>query len=37
VLVFGGTGAIGSAAIQLLRELGAVLMAVGDAEYLELV
>lgn len=37
VLVNGGTGAIGSAAIQLLKELGAVVTAVGDTEHLELV
>ena len=36
VLVNGGTGAIGSAAIQLLKELGAVVTSVGDTEHLEL-
>jgi NADPH:quinone reductase-like Zn-dependent oxidoreductase len=35
VLVNAGAWPIGSAAIQLLKELGAVLMALGD-EYLEL-
>jgi len=37
VLVIGGTGAIGSAAVQLLKELGAVVTAVADTEHLELV
>jgi len=37
VLVNGGTGAIGSAAIQLLKELGAVVTAVADTEHVELV
>ena len=37
VLVNGGTGAIGSAAIQLLKELGAIVTAVADAGHLELV
>jgi NADPH:quinone reductase-like Zn-dependent oxidoreductase len=36
VLVNGGTGAIGSAAIQLLNELGAVVTSVADTEHLEL-
>jgi NADPH:quinone reductase-like Zn-dependent oxidoreductase len=36
VLVNGGTGAIGSAAIQLLKELGAVVTSVADNEHLEL-
>jgi len=37
VLVSGGTGAIGSAAVQLLRELGAIVTAVADTDHLELV
>lgn len=37
VLVNGGTGAIGSAAIQILRELGAVVTAVSDTDHIELV
>ena len=37
VLVNGGTGAIGSAAIQILRELGAVVTAVSDSNHIELV
>ena len=36
VLVNGGTGAIGSAAIQLLKELGAVVTSVADNAHLEL-
>jgi NADPH:quinone reductase-like Zn-dependent oxidoreductase len=37
VLLNGGTGAIGSAAIQLLKDLGANITAVADTEHLELV
>ena len=37
VLVNGGTGAIGSAAIQLLKDLGATVTATCDTEHLELV
>jgi NADPH:quinone reductase-like Zn-dependent oxidoreductase len=37
VLVNGGTGAVGSAAIQLLRRLGASVTAVCDTEHVELV
>lgn len=37
VLLNGGTGAIGSAAIQLLKDLGANVTAVADTEHLELV
>jgi NADPH:quinone reductase-like Zn-dependent oxidoreductase len=37
VLVNGGTGAIGSAAIQILKNLGAVVTAVCDTEHVELV
>jgi NADPH:quinone reductase-like Zn-dependent oxidoreductase len=37
VLVNGGTGAIGSAAIQILSELGADVTAVSDTDHLELV
>lgn len=37
VLVNGGTGAIGSAAIQLLKELGGVVTSVADTEHLELI
>jgi len=37
VLVNGGTGAIGSAAVQLLKSLGAVVTAVCDTEHVELV
>lgn len=36
VLVYGATGAIGSAAVQLLHGLGAYVTAVGDTETLEL-
>ena len=36
VLVNGGTGAIGSAAIQLLKELGATVTAVADTQHLDL-
>ena len=37
VLVIGGTGAIGSAAVQLLKDIGAVVTAVADTDHLELV
>ena len=37
VLVYGATGAIGSAAVQLLKSLGAQVTAVCDTEHLELV
>ena len=37
VLVNGGTGAIGSAAIQILGQLGAVVTAVSDTDHIELV
>jgi NADPH:quinone reductase-like Zn-dependent oxidoreductase len=37
VLVYGGTGAIGSAAVQLLKSLGAEVTAVCASEHLELV
>jgi NADPH:quinone reductase-like Zn-dependent oxidoreductase len=37
VLLIGGTGAIGSAAIQLLKDVGANITAVADTEHLELV
>jgi NADPH:quinone reductase-like Zn-dependent oxidoreductase len=37
VLVYGATGAIGSAAVQLLKRLGAQVTAVCDTEHLELV
>jgi NADPH:quinone reductase-like Zn-dependent oxidoreductase len=37
VLVNGATGAIGSAAVQLLKDLGAVVTAVCDTEHVELV
>jgi NADPH:quinone reductase-like Zn-dependent oxidoreductase len=37
VLVYGATGAIGSAAVQLLKSLGARVTAVCDTEHLELV
>jgi NADPH:quinone reductase-like Zn-dependent oxidoreductase len=37
VMLNGGTGAIGSAAIQLLKDLGANITAVADTEHLELV
>jgi NADPH:quinone reductase-like Zn-dependent oxidoreductase len=37
VLVYGATGAIGSAAVQLLKNLGAKVTAVCDTEHLELV
>jgi NADPH:quinone reductase-like Zn-dependent oxidoreductase len=37
VLVYGATGAIGSAAVQLLKSLGAQVTAVSDTEHLELV
>jgi NADPH:quinone reductase-like Zn-dependent oxidoreductase len=37
VLLNGGTGAIGSAAIQLLKDLGANITAVADTEHLKLV
>jgi NADPH:quinone reductase-like Zn-dependent oxidoreductase len=37
VLVNGGTGAIGSAAVQILKSLGAVVTAVCDTEHVELV
>jgi NADPH:quinone reductase-like Zn-dependent oxidoreductase len=37
VLVYGATGAIGSAAVQLLKHLGATVTAVCDSEHLELV
>ena len=37
VLVNGATGAIGSAAVQLLKDLGAVVTAVCDTEHIELV
>ena len=37
VLVNGATGAIGSAAVQILKDLGAVVTAVCDTEHLELV
>jgi NADPH:quinone reductase-like Zn-dependent oxidoreductase len=37
VLVNGGTGAIGSAAVQLLKDLGAVVTATCDSEHMELV
>ncbi|HEY6568237.1 MAG TPA: NAD(P)-dependent alcohol dehydrogenase [Actinomycetota bacterium] len=37
VLVYGATGAIGSAAVQLLKHLGAAVTAVCDTEHVELV
>ena len=37
VLVYGATGAIGSAAVQLLKRIGAVVTAVCDTEHVELV
>jgi NADPH:quinone reductase-like Zn-dependent oxidoreductase len=37
VLVYGATGAIGSAGVQLLKHLGATVTAVCDSEHLELV
>jgi NADPH:quinone reductase-like Zn-dependent oxidoreductase len=37
VMVYGGTGAIGSAAIQLLKEMGVEVTAVTDTDHVELV
>ena len=36
-MVYGATGAIGSAAVQLLKSLGVTVTAVGDTDNLELV